>query len=114
MSGGSCPGHPLLPDTLEPGPGTRDPRRAGVRGPGPAGAPSAYRPDLRVLCPERGRMTQGVARVTPMVGGGAPPDGWCYWGAVTGSADTPAAFAASRTAPATAPATLSLKTLGMM
>lgn len=29
-------------------------------------------------------------------------------------ADAPAAFAASRTAPATAPATLSLKTLGMM
>ncbi len=29
-------------------------------------------------------------------------------------AEAPAAFAASRTAPATAPATLSLKTLGMM
>ncbi|GHB21480.1 hypothetical protein GCM10010377_08990 [Streptomyces viridiviolaceus] len=41
-------------------------------------------------------------------GGGPPPLGWDVY------ESAPAAFAASRTAPATAPATLSLKTLGMM
>ncbi|GGV55681.1 hypothetical protein GCM10010340_34420 [Streptomyces griseoloalbus] len=42
-------------------------------------------------------------------GGRGPRDVRCGY-----EADAPAAFAASRTAPATAPATLSLNTLGMM
>lgn len=58
-----------------------------------------------------GRHRRAGGRFRPV----ARPDGTRIGYAVVVAASvTPAAFAALRTAPATAPATLSLKTLGMM
>lgn len=50
----------------------------------------------------------------PLPAGAAALPGPLGYAVVPAASVTPAAFAALRTAPATAPATLSLKTLGMM